>query len=73
MIKSYLAQLELRIEAVSKLLGDTSDFKESDVKDVKEGINEVVSKLHKDNSRKCNDLLMQSKESKRPSKNTIRL
>lgn len=35
MIKTYLAHLELRIEAISKLLGNTSDFKESDLTDIR--------------------------------------
>lgn len=53
MIKSYLAHLELRIQAISHLLGNVSDLKEPLLKDIREGVNEVVSKLHKDNARKC--------------------
>ena len=53
MFKSYLAHLELRVEAISKLIGSTGEFKEGDVKEVREGINEITVKLHKDNFRKC--------------------
>ena len=48
--------------AVEKILGDVSEFKEAEINDVREGISNTVSKLHKDNSRKCIFGLTQSSE-----------
>ncbi len=71
MINSYLAHLELRVVAIEKLLGDVKEFKESDIKDAREGINEIVSKLQKDVSRKCKFFFTQFNASKKLSKNMI--
>ena len=72
MLDSYLGSLELRLQGIEKLLGSTSEYKESDIKEVKEGISDVLAKVHKDVSRKCISFLIQSKRSKRLSISTRR-
>lgn len=59
MIKQYVMQLELRIAAIEKLVGNVADYKESEVKDIREGITDVAAKLNKEVSRKCTPCLMQ--------------
>lgn len=70
MIKEYLVKLELRIQAIQKILGNIAEFKESDIRDVRDGISDVISKLHKDNSRKCKIFPIQSSVSKKSFKST---
>jgi len=59
MIKTYLVQLELRLVATEKLIGNVADYKESETKEIRDGINDILSKMHKDISRKCILLLKQ--------------
>lgn len=52
-------QLELRLVATEKLIGNVADYKESETKEIRDGINDILSKMHKDISRKCILLLKQ--------------
>lgn len=56
MLKSYLAHLEMRVQGLEKLLGPTQDYHENEIKEVREGINDLLAKVHKDVSRKCTAL-----------------
>jgi hypothetical protein len=38
MIKSYLVQLELRLQAVEKSIGNFKEYKDSEAKDIRDGI-----------------------------------
>lgn len=68
MLNSYLASLELRIQGLEKLLGDSKEYRESEVKEVREGISDVLAKVHKDVSRKCKGVCRQLNESKKSSR-----
>ena len=53
MLKSYIANLELRVFAIEKLIGSINEYNENNIKEIREGINEMASKVHKDVNRKC--------------------
>ncbi len=53
MLKSYLTSLEKRIEAIQKFIGDVDSYKESDIKEIRDGVNDTIGKMHKDVQRKC--------------------
>lgn len=56
MIKTFLSQLESRVQAIEKLIGPINEYSEKEVRDIRDGINDFSSKLPKDIGRKCINL-----------------
>ncbi len=53
MLKTYLCQLELRVQAIEKLIGPISEYSEGSIKDIREAITDFTAKIPKDVRTKC--------------------
>ena len=60
MLKTFLSQLESRVQAIEKLLGPISEYSEKEVREIRDGITDFSAKLPKDIGRKCNISVIQS-------------
>ena len=57
MIRSYIANLEIRLQMIENCIGDVDKYREEGIKEVKTKSAEFISKLHKDTQRKCKSFI----------------
>lgn len=68
MLKTFLSQLESRVQAIEKLLGPISEYSEKEVREIRDGITDFSAKLPKDIGRKCKKAINQLTALKRTSR-----